>query len=303
MENKDYYKILGLNKEASNEEIKKAYRRLARKYHPDVSKESNAEEKFKEAKEAYEVLKDTEKRQLYDQYRATGQRPHAHHQQQHQQSYGQNQADFSDFFADLFGQGGGFGQQQPRQQQGEDQNAKITITLEEAYHGVERILQLREPVQDPRTNRVHYEEKQLKVKVPKGIQEGQQIRLAGQGSPGRFGGKAGHLYIEIHIAKHPQFELKDQDIYFTLLITPWEAALGSTIKVPTLAGPVDLKIPAGSQSGHKLRLKARGFPGNPPGDQYVVLAIHTPKAITEEQKNYYQQMAKLMPFNPRAAMG
>lgn len=304
-EYKDYYKILGVSKNATPEEIKKQYRRLARKYHPDVSDEPNAEEKFKEAKEAYEVLKDPEKRKAYDDL-GQGWKAGEHFKPPpgwhfEQTAEGPEFGDFggySDFFDQIFSRGGrAAGHRQAYR--GEDQHAKITITLEEAYHGAERLIQLQTPELDPHTGTIQNKTHSLKVKIPAGVTEGQQIRLAGQGAKGFDGGASGDLFLEIHFQEHPRFAVKNKDIYLTLAITPWEAALGATIITPTLGGNVDLSIPAGSQTGNKLRLKGKGLPGTTKGDQYVLLNIYTPQPKTEEQKAVYRTMAQLMPYNPR----
>jgi curved DNA-binding protein len=310
MEYKDYYKVLGVDKKASADDVKSAYRRLARKYHPDVSKESNAEEKFKNLQEAYEVLKDPEKRKAYDELGSNwkaGQefRPppgwqggaHSAHQGRArggQQFSEEDLGEFSDFFANLFGGRGrgGFERQDYEgfQQRGSDQHATISIPLAEAFHGANKTLQLQMPDSSVKT---------LKVTIPAGAAQNQQLRLAGQGNPG-IGGPPGDLYLQIDIQPHPYFSLQGKDIYLSLPITPWEAALGASIKVPTLGGSVDLKLTAGSQAGQKLRLKGRGMSGKPhAGDQYVVLQILTPPAHSAEQKQIYEQMAKAMPFNPR----
>ncbi len=295
MKFQDYYKTLGIEKTATAEEIKKAYRRLARKYHPDVSSEKNAEEKFKEVKEAYEVLKDPEKRKAYDQMGS------GHHSgdnfnpppgwefNQRQQNHSAfDQADFSEFFSSIFNQRGRHWE--PRAETGTDQHAKIELGLEEAYQGTTRTLNLQMGM-NTRT---------LKVKIPAGAGNGQRIRLAGQGSAGIHGGKPGDLYLEIIIKPHSHYTLEGNDVYLTLPITPWEAALGATLKVPTLGGTVDLKIPGNSQSGQKLRLKGRGLGGKNPGDQFVLLKIQIPPANTPEERELYEKMAELMPFNPRA---
>ncbi|HSW71319.1 MAG TPA: DnaJ C-terminal domain-containing protein [Gammaproteobacteria bacterium] len=319
MEFKDYYAILGLARGASEDEIKKSYRKLARKYHPDVSKESQAEERFKEVQEAYEVLKDPKKRSAYDQLGAnwkSGQdfRPPPGWQPaggfEDLFSGGEGAEDlggFSDFFSMLFGQsargggaegfhqahqafGGGFRKKAPR---GQNQRAKIQISLEEAYQGGAKTLQLQVPMADAR-GQIQYTLRTLKVNIPRGIVSGQQLRLAGQGIQG------GDLFLEIEIAPHRYFKLEGQDIYLTLPITPWEAALGTKIAVPTLGGKVELKLAAGSQGGQKLRLKHRGLPAKPQaGDQYVILQILTPPAKTEAARALYEQMAQALPWNPR----
>lgn len=319
MEYKDYYATLGVDKNASQDDIKHAYRRLARKFHPDVSKEANAEEKFKNLQEAYEVLKDTEKRTAYDQLGSNwkqGQdfrpppgwdsRTHFYTSQGGGgQGFGEGDfGGFSDFFTQLFGRGRarGFSEESfegfEQQQRGSDQQAKVTISLEEAFRGTTRQLQLQVPEID-RSGRMHQKLRTLNVTIPPGTLSGQQLRLSGQGGPG-MRGPAGDLYLEIEIDPHALYTLKDKDVYLTLPTTPWEAALGATIKVPTLGGPVELKLKPGTEAGQKLRLKGRGMPGKPTsGDQYVIIQIVISPAQTEEEKEFYQKMAKLMPFNPR----
>ncbi|MDF1795810.1 MAG: DnaJ C-terminal domain-containing protein [Coxiellaceae bacterium] len=317
MEFQDYYKLLGVDKNATDDQIKKQYRRLARKYHPDVSKEDNAEEKFKQVKEAYEVLKDAEKRKAYDQFGENWQQGQGFepppnwdfNQQQQQQQYGGGAQyggeDFSDFFENLFGQrGAGFGQRGGQQQaRGQDQHSKLNITLQEAYSGSSRQLSMQQPVVDQNTGQVHYEKRSLNVKIPAGVTQGQQIRLKGQGAEGFAGGAKGDLYLEIHIEADKTYKLDGKDILLTLPISPWEAALGEKIQVPTLGGKVGLTIPANSQSGQKMRLKGRGLPGKTAGDQYVILNIVTPEATTDDQRDLYKKMAESMPFNPRTKLG
>lgn len=318
MEYKDYYKILGVDRKADADAIKQSYRRLARKYHPDVSKEANAEEQFKNVQEAYEVLKDKEKRAAYDELGAdwkAGQdfRPppgwDANANFRHagggrgQQFTEEDMGQFSDFFSNMFGRGqtGGFDGQHGHgfRQRGGDQRAKIQISLSEAYHGGARNIQLQMPEIDT-DGRMSHKLRTLKIVIPAGAAQGQQLRLGGQGAPGVGGGSSGDLYLEIEITDHPLFTLQGRDVYLTLPVTPWEAALGAEIKIPTLGGSVGLKLKPDSQSGQKLRLKGRGMPGKPvAGDQYAVLQIQTPAAHSEEQKRIYQQMATTMPFNPR----
>lgn len=306
MEYKDYYKVLAVDKSASLEDIKKSYRKLARKYHPDVSKEANAEEKFKEVREAYEVLKDAEKRKAYDQMGSYNPgepfNPPPGWEFQQQGSADVDSSQFSDFFSSLFGQPGGFQthrhQRGPRS--GEDQHAKIDINLSDAYYGTTCNLNLQAEEINPETGRVHTKTRNLKVKIPAGITTGQQIRLNGQGAPGMNGGPAGDLYLAVSIRADRLFNVEGKDIYLSLAVAPWEAALGATIATPTLGGKVDLKIPPNSQSGQKLRLKGRGLPGNPAGDQYVLLKIVVSPAHTDEQRELYKKMAEIMPFNPRA---
>lgn len=312
MEYKDYYKILGVDKKASQEDIKKAYRRLARKYHPDVSKEPNAEEQFKNVQEAYEVLKDPEKRSAYDQLGSNwkaGQefRPppdwnsHTRFYTNQGEFTEADMGGFSDFFTNLFGRSRGFGREEYEgfSQRGADQHAKVNITLEEAFRGVARTLQLQIPEVDA-SGRVHHKLRTLKINIPAGASQGQQLRLAGQGGPGISNGPAGDLYLEIDIQPHAIFSLQGKDVYITLPVTPWEAALGAEIKVPTLGGTVGLKLAAGSESGQKLRLKGRGMPSkSAAGDQYAIVQIDTPPAKTDESRQLYEKMAQLMPFNPR----
>lgn len=296
MNHKDYYKVMGLKHDATEKDIKTAYRRLARKYHPDLNKEPDAEEKFKELGEAYDVLRDPEKRKTYDAYMREGvfnqqharQNPHAHgFQPGNHEGFSQFQGDES-FFDFLFGQRG-FNQESINA----DLHSKIQVTLEEAHHGVVKELQFQtHPNQSTNT---------LRVKIPAGVQGGQQIRLAKQGA--LLGNKRGDLYLTIEIAKHSVFDLKGNDIYITLPVAPWEVALGATIAVPTLDGPVDLKIPSGSQGGQILRLKGKGFMGKEKGDQYVILKMVTPKPTTDANRELYKAMAKEMPFNPRVHLG
>ncbi|MGD2063506.1 MAG: DnaJ C-terminal domain-containing protein [Nitrospirota bacterium] len=311
MEFKDYYEILGVPQDATQEVIKGAYRRLARKYHPDVSKEAGAEQRFKDVGEAYEVLKDPEKRAAYDQLakgRQAGQefRPPPGWDADFQFRGGgyTHVGDFSDFFETLFGHAG----QPPRggwrevRLKGEDHQVRVEIALEDAFNGATRAIRLTLPVIDEQ-GRVSHKQRDLNVKIPRGITEGQRIRLAGQGASGLGGGPSGDLYLEVAFAPHPLFRAEKRDIYLDLPVTPWEAALGSTITVPTLGGKVDVKVPAGSQTGRKLRLKGRGLPGKPPGDQYVILAIMAPPASSPEARELYQRMAREMPMNPRQTMG
>ncbi len=299
MEHKDYYKVMGLSPEATEKDIKLAYRRLARKYHPDISKEKDAEEHFKEVGEAYEVLKDPQKRQVYDQYRRdlkfkqqTQDSSYQYHRHRGEEDFGHYQSDY-DLFESLFGAPHG---KQPFHAGG-DLNGTIQISLEEAVHGAIKEIQI------PGMSQVDKSGQTLRVKIPAGVKSGQQILLNGQGLTLGSSGKRGDLYITLQVNKHPIFDVMENDIYVTLPVTPWEVALGSTVAVPTLGGKVDLKIPPGSQGGQKLRLKSRGLPGPVPGDQYVILKIITPKPTTDEARALYQKMADEMPINPRAQMG
>lgn len=314
MEFKDYYEIMGVARDATQDEIKRAYRKLARKYHPDVSKEPEAEARFKEVGEAYEVLRDPEKRAAYDQLGSrfkAGQdfRPPPDWDQgfEFHSDVGGGAEQFSDFFETLFGRGG-FGRGQTRaggrefHARGEDTHAKIVIDLEDAYRGATRALTLKHTELGP-DGRPHLRERTLHVKIPKGVRQGQHIRLAGQGAAGIGKGGAGDLYLEIEFRAHPAYEVEGTDVYVTLPVAPWEAALGATIEVPTPAGAVDLKIPPSSTGGRKLRLKGRGIPAKVPGDLYVVLQIAVPPADSEAAKRAYRELERTLKFNPRAGLG
>jgi len=310
---KDYYQIMGISRDATQDEIKRAYRQLARKYHPDVSKETDAEERFKEVGEAYEVLKDPEKRTAYDQLGANwkaGQefRPPPGWDQGfefHGGGFtGSDPFEFSDFFEALFGRGfdrGAHGRA-GFHARGGDTRAKVLIDLEDAYRGTARGLTLKH-TQLGDDGRPRVRERTLNVRIPKGVRQGQQIRLAGQGEAGLGQGGAGDLYLEVVFRPHRLYRTEGRDVYLNLPVTPWEAALGATVKAPTPTGTVDLKIPPGSANGDKLRLKARGLPGNPSGDLYVVLNIALPPADNEAAKTAYRDMARTLGFNPRAHLG
>ncbi len=317
MQYKDYYATLGIDKKASPDDIKHAYRRLARKYHPDVSKEPQAEEKFKDLQEAYEVLKDEKKRAAYDQLGSNWQagqdfRPPPNWDQNTRFHSAEDMGGFedlggfSDFFSTLFGQArqgqgrghAGFQQQRQRHQRGSDQQAKIVISLEDAFRGAAKTFQLQVPAVDS-SGELKMQTRTIKVNIPKGALTGQQLRLAKQGLPGMGGGEAGDLYLELEIEANALFSLNGRDIYIMLPVTPWEAALGAEIKIPTLAGKVGLKLAPGAHTGQKLRLKGRGMPGTSPGDQYAVVQIQTPVANTAEQKQFYEKMAQELPFDPR----
>jgi curved DNA-binding protein len=330
MEYRDYYKILGVARTANADEIKKSYRRLAGKFHPDVSKEKDAEAHFKEVQEAYEVLKDPEKRAAYDQLGSNwktgdqfrpppdwaqgfefrgGPRGNAGRQSAGgaDPRYGGEDVfedeRYSDFFSSLFGGGGPFAQSggagSTRKRAGRDHHAGIDIDLEEAFAGTTRMLELKRP-QLKSDGTLEVEPHKVRVAIPAGVTEGQPIRLAGQGEPGPGGGKAGDLYLEVHIRPNKLFQLDGRDVTLTLPVAPWEAALGGPVKVPTLAGPVEMNIPAGAQSGQKLRLRGRGLPGSQPGDQYVQLKVVLPPANSPEAKALYEEMRKKLGFDPRA---
>ncbi len=327
MEFKDYYKIMGVERSATQDDIKRAYRQLARKYHPDVSKEADAEARFKELGEAYEALKDPEKRAAYDRLGANwkgGQefRPPPDWNEGFEFSgggftgggMGGDGADYSEFFEQLFGRAtqsrgashgpfrGGAGHAH-----GTDRHAKVLIDLEDAYQGATRMIVLHVPETDAQGH-VALREQKLNVTIPRGVRAGQNIRLTGQGAPGIGQGKAGDLYLEIEFRPHPHYRVDQRDVMLDLPLAPWEAALGASVTVPTPNGSVDLKIPAGSAPGAKLRLKGRGIPAasasGVAGDFYVVLQIALPPANDEAAQAVYSDMAKQFPgFNPRAKLG
>jgi len=321
---------MGVARTASADEIKKSYRRLARKYHPDVSKEKDAEKKFKEVQEAYEVLKDPEKRAAYDQlgsdykqgqqfrpppdwgsgfeFRGGPRQGRARAGGAQTEETFEDAEGFSDFFSSLFGArgfggggaGAGFGGAGARAAR--DHHARVDIDLEEAYSGTTRTLELKRPdlksdgTLDLKTHTV-------KVTIPAGVTEGQLIRLAGQGEHSANGGKPGDLYLEVHMKPNRLFTLDGRDVTLTLPIAPWESALGATVTVPTLGGGVDMRIPPNSQSGQKLRLRGRGLPGQTPGDQFVQLKVVVPPASTPEAKAVFEEMKQKLNFNPRADLG
>lgn len=315
MDYKDYYEVMGVARDASQDDIKRAYRKLARKYHPDVSKEAEAEETFKQVAEAYEVLRDPDKRKAYDELEDQRQSGEdftpppgwrdAHHEF-HGGGFGDDDASrFSDFFESLFGgraharaYRGGAGVDA----RGEDVHARIRIPLEDAFHGGTRTLTLQMPTADA-SGRITTQERRLNVRIPGGIRPGQQIRLAGQGGAGPGKGEAGDLYLEVGFEPHPLYGVDGRDLTLKLPVAPWEAALGATVETPTPTGKVALKVPAGSGAGRRLRLKGRGLPGKRPGDLYITLEIAVPPAATEDEKAFYQRMAREFDFDPRADMG
>jgi curved DNA-binding protein len=300
VEYKDYYEIMGVARDAPADDIKRAYRRLARKYHPDVSKEKDAEERFKEIGEAYEVLRDPEKRAAYDALgtRKPGEEFRPPPDWEFDRSHGASQGGHSDFFENLFG---GLGGRASFRSRGFDTSAQVDVTLEEAYRGTQRALQVQRVGADER-GRPKPIPQQLNVKIPAGVIDGQQIRVAAQGQAGAGGGPPGDLFLQVRVVPHRWFRAEGRDVWLDLPVTPWEAALGETVRVPTLGGRVDLKLPKGSQTDRQLRLKGRGLPGNPPGDQFVVLKIVVPQASTAAEEALYRQMAEALPLNPRQAM-
>ena len=298
MEYKDYYQALGVEKTATEDQIKKAYRTLVRKYHPDVSKEADAEKRTKELNEAYGVLGDTEKRAAYDQIGRGHRAGQEFHPPPGWGAGGDNFSD-NDIFADLFSNmggrrrtGGGF------QRRGEDSHATIVIDLADSYHGATRTISLRMPQRDGQ-GRVVSHERTLDVNIPKGVMPGQQLRLSGQGHSGTGGGPAGDLYLEIGFKPDARYRIEGRDVYQSVPVTPWEAALGARIELATPSGKVEVGVPMGSQTGRKLRLKGRGIPGHPVGDLYLLLEVVLPAADTDKAKQLYETMAREMAFDPR----
>jgi curved DNA-binding protein len=287
MEYRDYYEILGVTRGADADELKRAYRKLARKYHPDVSKEKNAEDKFKEVQEAYEVLRDAEKRAAYDQlgrnFRNGQQfRPPPDWSARYGSAGGQRFSDlngFSDFFSSLFGGSGIGGASGPA----EADAGHLDVTVEEAFAGTKRRVALNE----------NGRQRQVDVQIPAGVTEGQSLRIAG------VAGRAS-LIFRIRLREHHLYEVVGKDVQIELPLAPWEAALGAKVAVPTLGGTVELTVPAGAQSGQKLRLRARGFPGTPGGDQIVTIKLVTPAAQTPSAKEAYERMKRDLKFDPRA---
>jgi curved DNA-binding protein len=327
VEFRDYYKVLGVERAATAEQIKSAWRRLARKYHPDVSKEPDAEAHFKELQEAYEVLRDPEKRAAYDQlgsewksgeqfrpppdwgsgfeFRGGRAGPGAGraHRSGEAADGGFEEGGFSDFFSSLFGGGSPFAARGARGAHGgRDHHARIDVSLEAAYHGATTLLELKRPELKP-DGTLEVRTHTVRVTLPAGVAEGQLIRLAGQGGAAPEGGQAGDLYLEAHILPDPRYQLDGRDVTLTLPVAPWEAALGASVTVPTLGGPVQMRIAPGAQSGQKLRLRGRGLPGQPAGDQYVQLKVVLPPASTPEAKKLYEQMRSALDFDPRAELG
>ena len=320
MEFKDYYQTMGVEKSATPDDIKKAHRKLARKYHPDVSKEKDAEARFKELAEAYDVLKDPEKRAAYDQLGANykaGQDfsppPDWAGQQRGGGFTGGEHTDHSEFFDSLFREMGNrerSGGQRQRTHEafdmhGQDQHAKIQINIEDSYLGATRTIELRMP-HETANGRVQMQNRSIEFVIPKGIRAGQHIRLSAQGSPGMGRGSPGDLYLDVEFLPHPLYRTDGYDVSMDLPVAPWEAALGAEVEAPTPTGRVEVKIPAGSIAGRKLRLKGRGLPGagsRPPGDFYFVLQTSLPPATTDAEKQAYTEMATVFKaFVPRSAL-
>jgi len=306
MEYKDYYKSLGVARDASQDEIKKAFRKKARQYHPDVNAGEETERRFKEVNEAYEVLKDPEKRAEYDDIGRNGPQqqggfrpPPNRDDGFHFSNAGPGSEEaFSDFFENIFGQ-------RQRAQgpaynaRAADQHARVQIGIDDSFGGATRTLSLRMP-HIGASGEVQMQDRNIAVKIPRGILEGQTIRLRGQGMEAPGGGQAGDLFLEVSFAPHPTYSIDGRDLHLDLPVTPWEAALGAKIALPTPAGRVNLSIPKNARSGQKLRLKGKGLPAHPAGDIYATLKIVNPKVTSGEAKAFFEKMAREMPFDPRA---
>jgi curved DNA-binding protein len=322
MEFKDYYQTLGVAREATADEIKKAFRKLARKYHPDVSKETDAEQRMKEINEAYTALSDPERRAAYDQL-ASGRRPGEDFRPPPDWDAGfefsarggfapGEMADFSDFFAQIFGRMGASGtsggagsharQGSAFQARGDDHRAKVFLEVEDAFHGAARQLTLRVPAIDGE-GRVTMQERTLKVKIPVGVREGQVIRLAGQGASGHGGAPAGDLLLEVHFRPHARYGVAGRDLRVDLPVAPWEAALGAVVPVDLPGGPLKVRVPPGAQGGGALRLRGKGIPGQPPGDAILTLRIVLPPADTPKARELYATLARELDFDPRRSSG
>ncbi|MCB1907840.1 MAG: DnaJ domain-containing protein [Rhodocyclaceae bacterium] len=315
MEYRDYYQTLGVERDATADQIRKAFRKLARKYHPDVSKEPDADERMKAVNEAYAVLGDAEKRAAYDQlgrgfaqgqdfspppgwddgFEWSGRQFHA-----------RDAGEFSDFFAELFGRMGRAGPGRPDHHEfdgrGEDHLARVQLDLEDAYRGAQRQITLRSPRIDAE-GRVHLDSRTLEVRIPKGVREGQIIRLAGQGHPGFGAGRAGDLLLEVHFRPHPRFRADGRDVHMNLPVAPWEAALGAVIDVDAPDGKLRVRIPAGAQGGRKLRVRGHGLPGKVPGDLLLELQVVLPPADDAKARALYERMAEELDFDPRGSAG
>lgn len=332
MEFRDYYQVLGVQRTASPEEIKKAYRRLARKYHPDVSKEADASQRMSEVNEAYAVLSDADKRSKYDEL---GNRYGAGDEFQpppgwqsragapgaggFEGTHAGNAEDFSDFFSSLFGRGragaggrgftgrgfdggaGAAGAGEMPSFRGSDHHARIDIELADSYGGTTRPISLR-ATRLTDDGQVVGETRTLDVRIPKGVKEGQQIRLAGQGGAGFNGGPGGDLYLEVHFKPDPRYRVVERDVYRKLPVAPWEAALGATVEAATPVGRIEVKVPPNSQAGRKLRLRGKGLPGSEPGDLYLELEVVLPPGDSDKARDLYRSMARDLAFDPRQSM-
>lgn len=314
MQYKDYYQVLGVSRDATANELKKAFRKLARKYHPDISKEKDAESRMKEINEAYAVLSDPEKRAAYDQL-GKGYQPGQEFRAPPDWDAGfeftshgftpYETAGFSDFFSELFGRmGGAPGDMHAGSRRahfhgrGEDHHAKVMLDVEDAFNGATRQISLRVPRVDA-NGRVMLDTRTLNVKIPKGVRAGQIIRLAGQGGPGLGEGQPGDLLLEVHFKPHPRFRVDGRDLHMTLPLSPWEAALGAVVQVDLPDGGVKVRIPEGAQSGRQLRVRGKGIPGMPPGDLLLDLQVVLPPASTPRARALYETMARELAFDPR----
>ncbi len=310
MDYKDYYQILGVDKRASADEIKKAFRKLARKYHPDISKEADAAQRMAEVNEANAVLSDPEKRAAYDaladapRHAGPGFQPPPDWQRQgfhfHDADAGNagDEADFSEFFSQMFGHAArarqGAGTRRPADMRGQDQHASIELDLQDSYSGAQRSLHLRAAALDE-NGEVVYRDKELQVTIPKGVREGQMIRLAGQGGAGLGQGAAGDLLLQVHFRSDPRWWAEGKDVYQKVALAPWEAALGGAVQVRTIAGEFEVTVPAGYRPGRKLRVKGKGLPSATPGDLYLVLELALPPAQTEAQRQAYAALRQAFP--------
>jgi len=302
----DYYQVMGLDENATQDEIKKSYRRLARKYHPDVNKAADAEEKFKELGEAYEVLKDAEKRDQYDNLRkyrnSQGEfvppSGWEFHGPQGDEKFERYQAgDFSDFIEAIFGRSHGF-EQQGYAARGDDIHYRIQVTLFEAFHGATRNI-LYEGLEPHPHGGLRTKRHSLNVKIPPGVVSGQQLRLRGKGNPGIGNAGAGDLYLEIEILHDEKFAIDGRDLTMILPVAPWEIALGADVEVETPGGPVKLKLQPNTRTDRRLRLKGKGLPGRPAGDLYVEIRVVMPPVSREQDRALLEQMKEQMKFDPR----
>ena len=303
MKFKDYYATLGVARDASPEDIKKAYRKLARKYHPDVSKEKDANERFKDTAEAYATLKDPDKRTAYDQLGS--QRPGEEFRPGPEWStqFGESASTFDDMdLADLFANLAGRSQRggAPRAMRGRDYELTVPINLEDSFQGSEIALDLSTTELDDHGS-PHRVPRTIRARIPKGAAEGETLRLTGQGGKGRHGGRDGDVYLHIVLRAHPRYRASGRDLYLELPLTPWEAALGAEVQTPTLAGPVNLKVPAGTRAGQQLRLAQRGLPNRngTAGDQYATIQIVMPPELSERERELVKELAAASTFNPR----
>jgi curved DNA-binding protein len=309
MKYKDYYAILGVARDAKADEIKSAYRRLARKYHPDVSKEKDAEEKFKAMAEAYETLKDPEKRAAYDQLgsHAAGQefRPPPDWGQRFAQREGSfEDIDLSDLFAAFGGRGGRErGESAAGPRRGHDYEAGVQISFDQAFKGTEISLEMNGLEWDENGNGRRVP-RTISVRIPRGVGSGEKLRVPGKGGPGFRGGPPGDLYLDIDVQEHPLYRVSGQDIYVDLPLAPWEAVLGTSVSLPTPAGKVSLKVPAGTRSGQQLRLGGRGLArgSGTPGHLFACVRIEVPTVVDDMQRDLYRKLAEQATFNPRAHM-